>query len=315
MTEHKAFPLAHFKAAPADTAEPGTFEAIVSVFGNVDHVGDRVMPGAFEKTLAEWKASGDPVPVIWSHEWKDPTSHIGQVLDAEERPAGLWVKAKIDLDQPKAAHIYRLLLERRVKEMSFAYDVRDQAPADDDPAVNELKELGLIEVGPTLKGANPATQLLAVKHQLLSGDEAASLFDEKADELEQERAPEPEPADDETQQADAPAADTTSDTPEQGAKAGRALSKRTEQKLRNAVQMLQDVLSAVEKDDAADEGKAADPPDGDEEPVGAKSDLPVTDEVPRTPEAEDNAGVKSVLSAEDAWSALLGLGSTPTSVR
>jgi HK97 family phage prohead protease len=139
----------------------GTFEAVVSVFGVVDRVGDRVMPGAFEGTLDRWKASGDPIPVVWSHAWDDVYAHIGAVLDAEERPAGLWVKARLDLDQHVAAQVFRLLAERRVREFSFAYDVlREKSAAG---GANELLELDLIEVGPTLKGVNPATQLLATK--------------------------------------------------------------------------------------------------------------------------------------------------------
>ena len=35
----------------------GEVEAIVSVFSNVDLMGDRVMPGAFKANLAAWKES------------------------------------------------------------------------------------------------------------------------------------------------------------------------------------------------------------------------------------------------------------------
>jgi hypothetical protein len=55
---HKSF------ATATDTDSAGTFSALVAVFNNVDRGGDRIMPGAFTKTLTEWCASGDPVPVI-----------------------------------------------------------------------------------------------------------------------------------------------------------------------------------------------------------------------------------------------------------
>ena len=150
---------AQFKAV--DEAE-GTFEAIVSVFGNVDLIGDRVVKGAFTKSLGEWKQSGDPIPVIWSHMWNDPEAHIGKTIDAEERDEGLWVKAQVDLDDPFAAKVFRLMKERRVKEFSFAYDVEEEQYNKDDKA-NDLLELKIIEVGPTLKGMNPATELLGAK--------------------------------------------------------------------------------------------------------------------------------------------------------
>jgi Caudovirus prohead serine protease len=54
-----------------------------------------------------------------------------------------------------------LLKSRRVRQWSFAYDVIKERTADD--GVNELIELDLIEIGPTLKGANPMTDTIDVK--------------------------------------------------------------------------------------------------------------------------------------------------------
>ena len=152
---------AQFKAVT--DAPAGTFEAIVSVFGNVDLGGDRVMPGAFAKTLAEWQSSGDPIPVIWSHEWDDPMSHIGYVEQAEERPEGLYVRARLDVDNnQRAAYVARLLKERRVREFSFGYYAKNSVVVDDEEygKVRQLTEIDLFEVGPTLLGMNPETILL-----------------------------------------------------------------------------------------------------------------------------------------------------------
>ena len=163
MTRHKAFTLASFKAAGDGEAE-GTFEALISVFGNVDADGDRVRPGAFAKDLKGWQASGDPIPVVWSHHWENPDAHIGYVdpTNAREVDAGLVMKGRLDVDKPFARQVYDLLKARRVKEFSFAYEVVSEAKSKADGA-NELSELKLIEVGPTMKGINPATQLLDVK--------------------------------------------------------------------------------------------------------------------------------------------------------
>jgi hypothetical protein len=83
----------------------------VSVFGNKDSYGDVVMPGAFADSLAAWKASGNPIPVYYSHRMDDPDFNIGYVLDAEETDKGLQVHAKLDLDDDakKAKQVYRLL--------------------------------------------------------------------------------------------------------------------------------------------------------------------------------------------------------------
>ncbi len=91
----------------ADSLDDGQFEALVSVFGNEDSAGDVVTRGAFAKSLAAWEERGDPIPVIWSHEWSDPYAHIGHVLTAEETDDGLKVRGQLDLDNPKAEQVYR----------------------------------------------------------------------------------------------------------------------------------------------------------------------------------------------------------------
>lgn len=157
MRTKQAFPLASFKASDRTA---GTFEALVSVFGNVDHDNDIVHPGAFTDSLKAWEDSGDPIPVIWSHEWDNPFAHIGKVTKAVETDAGLEIAGQLDMDKPFAAQVYDLMAERRVKEFSFAYDVLD---ADRKDGIRHLKKLNVWETGPTLKGANASTQLIGVK--------------------------------------------------------------------------------------------------------------------------------------------------------
>lgn len=157
---------AQVKAASDDQ---GQFTALVAVFGNKDSVGDVVIPGAFADSLAEWKASGNPIPVIWSHDWADPFSHIGAVTDAEETDKGLQVTGQLDMGNPKAAQVFNLLKSGRVSQFSFAYDVMEGAFVEkDNEAFYELRKLQLFEVGPTLLGANQETELLAVKAAAIS---------------------------------------------------------------------------------------------------------------------------------------------------
>lgn len=219
-----------------DALEEGVFEAIVSVFGNVDSYGDRVVKGAFSDTLAEWEASGDPIPVYWSHRMDDPDYNIGHVLEAKETDDGLWVKAQIDLEGPKAQQVYRLLKGRRVTQFSFAYDVdayQVVKAADDNESVWELTKLRLYEVGPTPIGANQETELLSVK----SAAHHASRIAE-------------------------------------GLKAGRVLSAKNEGELRTAYDSIGKVLSALATED--DGKASASEPAKVEEPSGAKADEPTS---------------------------------------
>jgi len=173
----------------ADDMASGQFEAIVSVFGNIDHVGDVVMPGAFTETLAAWKATGDPIPVLWSHRMDDPRFSIGVVQEAAElmpgdaripewvdtwikEHGGLWVRAQLDMgaDASEVAVAARkLLADRRVKQFSFAYDTLDSGWGKvDGQEVYELRKLGLFEVSCTLVGCNDLTQLLGAKAAALA---------------------------------------------------------------------------------------------------------------------------------------------------
>lgn len=156
-----------FKTVPArvkaaddqdDTGE-GIIEALVATY-DLDSAGDRIVPGAFEKTLSEWQESGQSLPFIWSHMHDDLDAYLGDVIEARETDEGLWVKAQIDLDDDKSRKAYRLLKGGRVRNYSFAYEVRDSEEKDGELLLRDLK---LFEVGPTLIGMNQQTRTLVVK--------------------------------------------------------------------------------------------------------------------------------------------------------
>jgi HK97 family phage prohead protease len=254
----KSCPVQVKAVGELDGLNEGEFTSIVAAY-NTDSVGDRIVPGAFAETLAEWKGRGDPIPVLWSHMSHDPDYHIGEVLEAEERPEGLWVKARVDLDEesPKARRVYKLLKARRVTQFSFAYDIEAGSWVDEKGGESyyELRKLKLYEVGPTLIGANQQTELLDVK----SGDRALRLTVEGAT---------PKDAEDIRTAVEAAL----------GAKAGRVLSAKNETALRGVLERikeagddLDEVLSAVSTDENDDDEKAkAGPAAAPEEPAGAK---------------------------------------------
>lgn len=248
----------HIKAAGTNEGtEDGVFEAIVAAY-NLDSVGDKIAPGAFAETLAEWKGRGDPIPVLWSHMSHDPEYHIGFVEEAEERPEGLWVKARLDLDAgSKAEKVYRLLKGRRVTQFSFAYDVDEGSWVDqkDGQGYYELRKLKLYEVGPTLIGANQATALLDVKDAhgrtlptgtVLTAEQWKAFADMGATDL----------------------------------KAGRTLSAKNEERVREIVRLSQELLESVA---SADADESSDTPDDNEKATSA----PPEDTPPQEPAAKE----------------------------
>lgn len=164
--ELKNFPVTEIKALPDD--EPGTFEAIVACFGNVDRGGDRMKKGSFARTL---KDRGLP-PIIWSHNWDIPP--IGTVEEAVENNSGLRIKGRLfvgeDEDSPVARQVYTAMKAKDgngmspLREFSFGYEaVASKGEEVEGEEIRVLEDVELFEVGPTLVGMNPATQLLAVK--------------------------------------------------------------------------------------------------------------------------------------------------------
>lgn len=158
--DHKIVPLKVKAAGPADGLTEGTFEGYASVFGNKDSYGDIVVKGAFAKTLAEWGEKGDPIPLLWGHDFADPFSNIGYIEKAEEDERGLKVVGVFDLENPKAQQVYRLAKGRRTTGMSFAYDVRDYDAKDD---ATYLKDLHIYEASIVPIGANPEAGVTDVK--------------------------------------------------------------------------------------------------------------------------------------------------------
>ncbi|MEU4735776.1 MULTISPECIES: HK97 family phage prohead protease [Streptomyces] len=237
----KSCPVRIKAAGEHEGTDEGTFEAIVAAY-NLDSVGDKITPGAFADTLAEWKGRGDPIPVLWSHMSQDPDYHIGEVLEAEERPEGLWVKARIDTEPgSKAAQVYKLLKGRRVTQFSFAYDVEEGAWVDqkDGEGYYELRKLRLYEVGPTLIGANQATELLDVKSSdgatMRIAVEGASAA--QADELRQAL------------------------TGAMAAKAGRTLSAKNEERVKEIARLAKELLDSLSSSTDDEEKATPNPPE------------------------------------------------------
>jgi len=230
LTKNHAIELVSFKAGPDDGLEDGQFIAYASVFGNKDSYGDVVLPGAFAKDHARWEKSGNPIPLLFGHNMSDPDYNIGHVVKAEEDSVGLKVTGQLDLENPKARQVYRMLKGRRINQMSFAYDEIESGPATrDGDDVWELRELKLYEVSVVTLGVNSETEILAVKS--IPTVVQRALHDIKA---------------------------------------GRVLSAKNEGELRGAHEAIGRVLSALEstsdEEKASDSGPSRQAPAGDAQP-------------------------------------------------
>ena len=153
-------------SATVEEKDGGAVRAYASTFDRVpDSVGDVVAPGAFDKTISNWKASGKPIPLLWGHDTDDPFSNIGAAIDYGTDERGLWFDAEFDADNEKAQYVRKLVKEGRVFQCSFAYAVRDAAPVELESGMkaNELRELDLFEISIVQIPANQNATVEEVK--------------------------------------------------------------------------------------------------------------------------------------------------------
>lgn len=149
----------------AVVTDEGVIEAIVSVFGNIDSYNERVMYGAFAKSIARKWPTG-----VLAHDWDNPVSttlHIEELAPGDSRlpedikaNGGLLIRGEFYPEIPSSWETYLKVKRKLFREFSIGYNVVKDGFKD---GVRELYELELHEWSPVLVGANPATSLLAVK--------------------------------------------------------------------------------------------------------------------------------------------------------
>ena len=139
---------------PKRKSEPGTFTALVAVFGNVDSDGEVTDKGAFTEALAERPT----VPIMWSHGY-GTSDIVGYSTKAEETDEGLLLEWKA-LDTEIGRSVAELLEVGAITDFSYSAIVEDYTvEKSDDGEIRHLTKLDLWEAGPCLRGANPLAKL------------------------------------------------------------------------------------------------------------------------------------------------------------
>lgn len=118
-----------------EISSQGTFEGILSPYGNVDDGQDVVEKGAYSRTLQD---HGNKIPLLWQHR---PDVPIGE-LTLDDRPDGLWCKGKLLMELQAAKDAYACIKERIIKGLSIGFEsIKDSIEG----GVRHLKEIRLYE--------------------------------------------------------------------------------------------------------------------------------------------------------------------------
>lgn len=156
------------KAAVIDPTEQdthGSIEGYVAAFGNVDSQRDRILMGAFAKTIQERIPAGK-VPLMSRHfaYGGDADEAIGLITEAIEDEYGLWIHAKMSATS-HAQDIRTKIQEGIIWGMSIGYEIVRYEEERDDAGnvIWNLKELKLLEGTVTTHPANELAVITAAK--------------------------------------------------------------------------------------------------------------------------------------------------------
>ena len=140
------------KAAESGAHAP--FTGYASTFNNVDLVGDRIMPGAFSKSLRR------RVPLLWQHDMRDP---IGRIIKMREDDHGLLVEGRLNIRTSRGADVYELLRAGDIDSMSIGFVIPEDGSRMSSRGIREITEVDLVEVSLVTLPANPKATVDDVK--------------------------------------------------------------------------------------------------------------------------------------------------------
>ena len=147
-----------YKAAPVleieEVKDEGTVFGYASTFGNVDLGGDRVLQGAYSKSLS----SGRRVKMLWQHDMKEV---IGGWNVLKEDSTGLWVEGKFNMDVQRGREAHSLMKNDQIEGLSVGYQTPPHGSTMAKDGARELSEMELFEISVVTVPMNEYTLAVA----------------------------------------------------------------------------------------------------------------------------------------------------------
>ncbi|MDR2724452.1 MAG: HK97 family phage prohead protease [Holosporaceae bacterium] len=101
--------------------ENGEISGYASVFNVVDSHSDVIVSGAFKNAVVDF-VHGKKPKLLWQHDINSP---IGIIEKIYEDNYGLFIKARLLLEVPKAQEVYFLLKNRAIDGFSIGYKIKN----------------------------------------------------------------------------------------------------------------------------------------------------------------------------------------------
>jgi HK97 family phage prohead protease len=139
----------------------GIIAGYASFFDLTDQQHDRIVKGAFTKTLKAWRLLGKMPKMLWQH---NPKSPIGVWTQLYEDEKGLYAEGRLALGVQKADEAYLLLKEGIMDGLSIGFRPI-KALQDKTNKARILLDIDLIEISLVTFGANARAIVTQVKTQ------------------------------------------------------------------------------------------------------------------------------------------------------
>ena len=164
--EHKSFDI-----EIKNINEQGKFTAYASTFGNIDKVKDKVVKGAFTKTLENRNLKD--IFMFWQHK---SDVIIGEWISMVEDDKGLLVEGQLFIDDIQQAKEAFFLMKRGlIGKLSIGYSIIKKSF---ESGVRLLEEVGLAEISPVTWPANEEADIIGVKSMNINEYETIRDFEE-----------------------------------------------------------------------------------------------------------------------------------------
>lgn len=177
--------LSRFELKSVDE-EARTFTGLAST-NDLDYGGDVIIPGAFKRTLTNWRKGKKVMPLIDSHNYGSIRSVIGKMLTAEETSDGLETSFEV-IEGIDGDEAFRRIKGGYVDGLSIGYEpVKIRRPNEEEQLKGIwrfLEEIKLVEISVVLWPMNPNARidtnsvkslLTIAKDRVLTEDELEEL--------------------------------------------------------------------------------------------------------------------------------------------
>lgn len=158
---HSSFNITELKTIRRDGLELGIIKGYASTFDNVDRGDDRVMKGAFDKTIIDWQNKGRQIPMFFQHDYK---SVIGGFAIVRSDVKGLYCEGEINLGVEDGNDAYLLAKQGVLLDFSIGYAARGyEWIKENNKDIRNLTEVELFEISMVTNPMNELANITDVK--------------------------------------------------------------------------------------------------------------------------------------------------------